>query len=253
MNDKQQLAAMGAQYRLTEEQAKGLAERMPKTGILQILDDEPLCTEIRINGVEACGADIGGLLDRCLPHTTEQKPLCMAKRIEELEAQVRAMAELLRDARKYVTALGKPDDEVSAGQVPEQHPDDAAVDRFTTAMKSKLAAAREKGRGGWDDPNACSVEFLADLMVGHIGKGNPGNFEDISNLAMMLHQRGADPAVLAGKVPTPVVPEGWQLVPVEPTERMISESIDAGRFDEDDAVFFWASMLAAAPSPDGAK
>ena len=39
----------------------------------------------------------------------------------------------------------------------------------------------------------------------------------------------------------------WQLVPVDPTEKMIDESIDAGRFDEDDAVFFWASMLAAAP------
>lgn len=84
MNDKIQLAAMGAQYRLTEEQAKGLAERMPKGGGLQILDDEPLC---------------------------------MAKRIEELEAQVRVMAELLRDARKYVTALGKPDDEVPAVQM----------------------------------------------------------------------------------------------------------------------------------------
>ena len=91
MNDKQQLAAMGAELRLTEEQAKAMAERMPQTGTLQILDDEPLCTEIRINGVEACGADIGGLLDRCLPHTTEQKPLRMAKRIEELEAQVRAL------------------------------------------------------------------------------------------------------------------------------------------------------------------
>ena len=141
MNDKQQMEAMGSIYRLTEEQAKGLAERMPKTGALQVIDDEPLCTEIRINGVEACGADIGGLLDRCLPHTTEQKPLCMAKRIEELEAQVRALT----------------------------------------------------------------------------------------------------------------LPEGWQMVPVEPTERMISESIDAGRFDEDDAVFFWASMLAASPSLDSAK
>ena len=117
VNDKKQLAAIGAQYRLTEEQAKGLAERMPKTGTLEVIDDEPLCTEIRINGVEACGADIGGLLDRCLPHTTEQKPLCMAKRIEELEAQLRVMAELLREARKYVTALGKPDDEVSAVQM----------------------------------------------------------------------------------------------------------------------------------------
>jgi len=62
MNDKQQLAAMGVQYRLTEEQAKGLAERMPQTGALHILDDEPMC---------------------------------MAKRIEELEAQVRVMAGLL--------------------------------------------------------------------------------------------------------------------------------------------------------------
>ena len=58
MNDKQKLAAMGAQYRLTEEQAKGLAERMPQTGALQVIDDEPLC---------------------------------MAKRIEELEARVRAL------------------------------------------------------------------------------------------------------------------------------------------------------------------
>ncbi|MGS3128093.1 hypothetical protein ACB295_02460 [Aeromonas caviae] len=84
----------------------------------------------------------------------------------------------------------------------EQHPDDAAVDRFATAMKEKLAAAREKGRGGWDDPEACSVELLADLLVGHVGKGNQGNFEDIANLAMMLHQRGAEPAVLAGKAPS---------------------------------------------------
>lgn len=58
MNDKQQLAAIGNELRLTEEQTKALAERMPQTGSLQILGDEPLC---------------------------------MAKRIEELEAQVRAL------------------------------------------------------------------------------------------------------------------------------------------------------------------
>ena len=150
MSDKKQLAAMGDELRLTEEQAKYLAERMPQTGILQVLDDQPMC---------------------------------MAKRIEELDAQVRVMAELLRDARKYVTALGKPDDEVSAVQ----------------------------------------------MTVSRID------------------------ALLAGQVPAPASPEGWQLVPMEPTERMISESIDAGRFDEDDAVFFWASMIAAAPSPGSTK
>lgn len=87
-----------------------------------------------------------------------------------------------------------------ADKMPERHPDDAAVDLFAVAMKAKLASARAKGRSGWDDPAACSVEFLADLLVNHVGKGNPGNFEDIANLAMMLHQRGADPTVLAHAV-----------------------------------------------------
>lgn len=53
MNDKQKLAAIGAQYRLTEEQAKGLAERMPQTGALQVIDDEPLCMAKRIEDLEA--------------------------------------------------------------------------------------------------------------------------------------------------------------------------------------------------------
>lgn len=82
-------------------------------------------------------------------------------------------------------------------QTAPQHPDDAAVDRFAAAMKAKLAKSRAKGRGGWDDPNVCSVEFLAQLLVEHLGKGNAGTFEDVANFAMMLHQRGADPMVLA--------------------------------------------------------
>ena len=71
MSDKQQLAAMGVQYRLTEEQAKGLAERMPQTGMLHILDDEPMC---------------------------------MAKRIEELEAQVRVMGGALNEFREFAAS-----------------------------------------------------------------------------------------------------------------------------------------------------
>lgn len=39
---------------------------------------------------------------------------------------------------------------------PAVHTDDAAVDRFAAAMKAKLAKAREKGRGGWDDKAQCS-------------------------------------------------------------------------------------------------
>lgn len=76
------------------------------------------------------------------------------------------------------------------------HSDDVAVDRFALAMKKKLAESRAKGRGGWDDPNRCTIEYLAELLVGHTTKGNEGTFEDIANFAMMLHQRGADPSVL---------------------------------------------------------
>lgn len=77
------------------------------------------------------------------------------------------------------------------------HPDDEAVDRFAAAMKAKLAAAREKGRAGWDDPEMCSELYLAKLLVGQTFRGNAGSLEDVANFAMMLHQRGADPEVLA--------------------------------------------------------
>ena len=68
MNDKQQLAAMGAQYRLTEEQAKGLAERMPQTGALQVIDDEPLCMAKRIEGLEAPVRVMASALSDAVPH-----------------------------------------------------------------------------------------------------------------------------------------------------------------------------------------
>jgi hypothetical protein len=70
----------------------------------------------------------------------------------------------------------------------EQHSDDAAVDRFAMAMKEKLAKARAKGRSGWDDPEKCKVEYLSQLLHEHVAKGDP---VDVSNLAMMLHQRGS--------------------------------------------------------------
>jgi hypothetical protein len=71
------------------------------------------------------------------------------------------------------------------------HSDDRAVVQFASAMRAKMAAARDKGRSGWDDPEQCKTSFLADLLLGHCAKANEGNFVDIANLAMMLHMRGA--------------------------------------------------------------
>lgn len=67
----------------------------------------------------------------------------------------------------------------------EQHPDNAAVDRFTSAMKEKLAQAREKGRSGWE---TCPPEYLSRLLREHIEKGDP---RDVANFSMMLWNLGA--------------------------------------------------------------
>lgn len=71
--------------------------------------------------------------------------------------------------------------------VGDQHPDDLAVDSFAAAMKAKMAAARAKGRGGWEDPAQCTADDLSRMLREHVEKGDP---RDVANFCMMLHQRG---------------------------------------------------------------
>jgi hypothetical protein len=69
-------------------------------------------------------------------------------------------------------------------QQQQQHPDDAAVDRFAVAMKDKLAKAREKGRSGWE---TCPPDDLSRMLREHVEKGDP---RDVANFAMMLWNLG---------------------------------------------------------------
>lgn len=112
-------------------------------------------------------------------HMAEQ-PLCMAKRIEELEAQVRVMSELLTRCRPYI------------------------VDQ-----------------AGW-------------------GR----SYEKVVLL-------GIDEA-LSGKLPSQDAPEGWQLVPVEPTQEMSIAGcqVPLNKAARHNTVY--RAMLAAAPK-SGAK
>lgn len=109
----------------------------------------------------------------------------------QLKAQVYRIRNIIENERDIIPKLYD-----VLNSIPARHPDDKAVDRFATAMKTKLAAARAKGRGGWDDKASCSGEHLAQLLIEHLTKGNAGTFEDIANFAMMLHQRGEDPQLL---------------------------------------------------------
>lgn len=69
-------------------------------------------------------------------------------------------------------------------QASEQHPDDTAVDAFAAAMKAKLARAREKGRGGWQEADA---GVLSGMLRHHVEKGDP---RDVANFCMFLWSLG---------------------------------------------------------------
>jgi hypothetical protein len=60
------------------------------------------------------------------------------------------------------------------------HLDDWWVDLFAKEMKSKLANAREKGRGGWQD---CAPADLSNMLRDHVEKGDP---RDVANFCMFL-------------------------------------------------------------------
>jgi len=54
------------------------------------------------------------------------------------------------------------------------------------AMEEKLEAARKKGRGGWWNPDECSIEHLHNLLHEHVKKGD---MVDVMNFAAMIYAR----------------------------------------------------------------
>jgi hypothetical protein len=80
-----------------------------------------------------------------------------------------------------------PESKALLARLTSMHPDDRAVEMFSFFMTSKLAQKREEGRGGWQDKELCSGEYLSQLLREHVGKGDP---IDVANFCMMLHQRG---------------------------------------------------------------
>jgi hypothetical protein len=87
-----------------------------------------------------------------------------------------AVEETLRRIASPVPAQSAEQDE-RAGLV---HLDDWWVDLFAKEMKDKLAKARDKGRGGWQD---CAPESLSHMLREHVDKGDP---RDVANFCMFL-------------------------------------------------------------------
>lgn len=125
----------------------------------------------------------------------------MSEEVEALLRRIDAAIERVTSGRAHMRVPADPTDPdlvlADAGNWIQQaalaqhpaaadHPDDVAVDRFAAAMKEKLAAARAKGRGGWNNDEPGLQQRLSDMLRAHVEKGDP---RDVANFAMFLHQR----------------------------------------------------------------
>jgi hypothetical protein len=66
-----------------------------------------------------------------------------------------------------------------------RHADDILVDRFAKALKQKLAAARAKGRSGWEAGHW--MDEARGMLVEHVIKGDP---RDVANFCAFLWHHG---------------------------------------------------------------
>lgn len=136
---------------------------------------------------------------------------------------------------------------IDAAPIPQQpaaEGDDIAVDRFAEAMKAKMAAARAKGRGGWEGPT-CNADILSRMLRDHVEKGDP---RDVANFCMMLWNRGEaiqpspTPAADAGEVTDELDSADqdvsvWELI-------QIAQECGAAK-DQDDNNTWWTLDLRA--------
>ncbi|MGV1951673.1 hypothetical protein ACQZ44_12655 [Agrobacterium vitis] len=87
--------------------------------------------------------------------------------------------------------------------------DNRAVINFSYSMRLKLAAKRLQGRGGWQDKERCSNEYLSRLLREHVEKGDP---VDVANFCMMLDQRHERIAPAPAQEPVGWHIPGWPAI-----------------------------------------
>jgi len=120
-------------------------------------------------------------------------PLSAQQLADVLAISVKTVHQMTRDGQLPHYRIGAGTirytlEDVLARTAVNQHPDDEAVDRFAAAMHAKMAAARAKGKEGWDDPERCTDDRLLNLLnAGYLAR----DWVDVANYAMMLWARGA--------------------------------------------------------------
>lgn len=71
-------------------------------------------------------------------------------------------------------------------EIIEESADDRLVKYACMAMREKLKISMERGRGGWWNPDECSIEQLRYMLQEHMEKGD---MVDVMNFAAMIYAR----------------------------------------------------------------
>ena len=174
----------------------------------------------------------------CVEGNVEEVLLDAAKEIKRLQAKIEAV-----EKQEPVATVDANDEGYWAEILPDRS---VRVGQNLYALPGAQPAQKEVayldlGTGGYMDIGTdLSDEQLASLPKGRHMLGIVGTY-------------GVDGYVPAQ--PAPSVPDGWKLVPIEPTQEMINHVIDerlealvAGK--EHTFIDIYKAMLAAAPKPE---
>jgi hypothetical protein len=143
---------------------------------------------------EQAGFGVGYGLVLSTPGSKDELTAVVLKFAALLAAHISQSLSANNDDQSSLTAISEgqahihPTPQDTGDKDPVQHYDDYAVDCFARMMKEKLAKKRAEGRGGWNDPTQCSVEYLNTLLLDHVEKGDP---VDVANFCMMLRHYDA--------------------------------------------------------------
>ena len=160
-------------------------------------------------------------------------------------AELKAEIELLNDALKLATTIAR--EEIVAN------------DNLNRQNAGLIEAGK---RDAMPEVEQEPVAFDYELLVDARGNGHYGSEHRLTYCHPSVHNSMVkNVRKLYDVPPSPPVPEGWKLVPIEPTEEMElrgaeqTSSIDWGDCPDDRpyemATEIYNAMLAAAPLPEG--
>ena len=188
-----------------------------------------LLEERNSTGIAISNAILSGIVP-------EQHPL--RSRLELLanhHKREQALAELLRRARRYVSPLSCPESEIQIVQ--------SIVSSIDSVLAGNLPERKiTKPARVWGARFMPGIpeQTIIEAAYRYAEHESSQEEKEAGKISFDLLMAAAHK----------IAPEGWQLVPVEPTENMIGHGCGASVMVVSEVIKAWAAMLAAAPKPE---